>query len=280
MKSITSIVLIGLLAACTAAHEATPGARQRLILATTTSTEDSGLLDYLLPFFEEAYNVDVDVVAVGTGQALEIGSKGDADVVLVHARAREDAFVEAGDAVARFDVMFNDYILIGPEDDPANVKESASAVEAFQRIAAAEANFVSRGDDSGTHTTEKAIWAAAELEPAGAWYISAGQGMGAVIGMSDEMQGYTLSDRATYLARKEQGLKLIILYEGDAILLNPYGVMAVNPEKHPSVNAELARTFIDWLISAETQEHILGFEIGGGPVFFPDSEPYRAAQGS
>lgn len=262
------------------AEAAAEGDAQRLILATTTSTEDSGLLDYLLPFFEEAYNADVDVVAVGTGQALEIGSKGDADVVLVHARAREDAFVEAGDAVARFDVMFNDFILIGPEEDPANVKEAGSAVEAFQRIASAEASFISRGDDSGTHTKELSIWAAAEVEPAGDWYVSAGQGMGAVIGMSDEVQGYTLSDRATYLARKEQGLSLVILYEGDAILLNPYGVMAVNPEKHLNVNAELAQTFIDWLISVETQERILGFEIGGGPVFFPDSEPYRAAQGS
>jgi tungstate transport system substrate-binding protein len=258
------------------------GEAQTLILATTTSTENSGLLAYLLPDFEEEYNVQVDVIAVGTGQALEMGENGDADVLLVHARAREDAFMEAGHGVRREDVMYNDFVIVGPEADPAGIQGMTNAAKALAAIAADEAPFVSRGDDSGTHTKEKAIWAAAEIEPAGDWYISAGQGMGAVLTMADEQQAYTLSDRATYLARTLEGTELVILVEGDPILFNPYGVIAVNPDKGEHIKVGLANAFIDWLISVETQEMIgqFGVEEFGAPLFTPDSASWREAHGS
>ncbi len=256
----------------------TPEDRGRLILATTTSTEDSGLLDYILPVFEEEYGVTVDVVAVGTGQALELGANGDADVVLVHARAREDAFVEEGSGTARYDVMYNDFIIVGPADDPAGIAGMESATEAFAAIAESGAMFISRGDDSGTHSKELSIWEAAGIEPEDDWYISAGQGMGAVLGMAEEFQGYTLADRATYVARLAEGLSLEILVEGDPILFNPYGVIPVNPEKHPDVNYEMAQAFADWITSLETQELIASYEVNGQQLFVPDSEAWREAQ--
>lgn len=251
----------------------------KLILATTTSTNDSGLLDYILPDFEAEFGVEVDVIAVGTGQALALGENGDADVLLVHARAREDAFMDAGHGVSREDVMYNDFVVVGPESDPAGIQGKTNAAEAFKTIAAAQASFVSRGDDSGTHTKEKSIWAAGETEPAGDWYISAGQGMGAVLTMADEQQAYTLSDRATYLARTLEGTELVILVEGDPILFNPYGVIAVNPEKNAEIHADLANQFIDWLISLSTQERIsqFGIEEFGQPLFVPDSAAWREA---
>lgn len=250
-----------------------------LILATTTSTDDSGLLDYILPDFEAETGIKVDVIAVGTGQALELGENGDADVLLVHARAREDAFMEAGHGVRREDVMYNDFVIVGPADDPAGIMGMTDAAAAFQAIADAGAAFVSRGDDSGTHTKEKAIWEAAGIEPAGDWYVSAGQGMGAVLTMADEQQAYTLSDRATYLARTLEGTELVIEVEGDPILFNPYGVMAVNPDKNPEIQADLANLFIDWLISVPVQEKIgtFGVEEFGSPLFVPDSQPWRDA---
>lgn len=250
-----------------------------LVLATTTSTNDSGLLDFILPDFEAETGAEVDVIAVGTGQALSLGENGDADVLLVHARAREDAFMDAGHGVRREDVMYNDFVIVGPADDHAGIQGMENAAEAFQAIADAGASFVSRGDDSGTHTKEKAIWAAAGLEPAGDWYISAGQGMGAVLTMADEQQAYTLSDRATYLARTLEGTELVILVEGDPILFNPYGVIAVNPEKNPEIQNDLANTFIDWLISVPVQEKIstFGIEAFGQPLFVPDSQPWRDA---
>jgi tungstate transport system substrate-binding protein len=249
----------------------------RLILATTTSTQDSGLLDYILPVFKKQYNATVDVVAVGTGQAIQLGTRGDADVLLVHARAQEDAFVKAGDGTARYDVMYNDFVIIGPAEDPAGIKGLKSATEAFQKIADKQAPFVSRGDGSGTDIKEKNIWAALKLTPKGDWYISAGQGMGAVLTMTDEQGAYTLSDRATYAARKAKGLMLDILVEGDPILFNPYGVIPVNPAKHPEVNAKLAETFVNWLVSLETQQLIASYQIGGQQLFTPDSEAWRAA---
>ena len=253
--------------------------RAKLILATTTSTENSGLLAYLLPDFEAEYGVEVDVIAVGTGQALTLGEDGNADVLLVHARAREDAFMEAGHGVRREDVMYNDFVIVGPANDPAGIAGMTDAAEALAKIAEAEAPFVSRGDDSGTHTKEKAIWEAAGIEPSGDWYISAGQGMGAVLTMADEQQAYTLSDRATYLARTLEGTELEILVEGDPILFNPYGVMAVNPDKGDHIQADLANTFIDWLISVPTQEKIgqFGVDEFGAPLFTPDSAPWREA---
>ncbi len=261
---------------------AKPAEPAKLILATTTSTQDSGLLDYILPDFQDEYNVQVEVIAVGTGQAIALGEDGNADVLLVHARAKEDAFMEAGHGVRREDVMYNDFVIVGPADDPAGIAGASNAAEAFQRIADAQARFVSRGDDSGTHTKEKATWAEAGIEPAGDWYISAGQGMGAVLTMADEQQAYTLSDRATYLARTLEGTELVVLVEGDPILFNPYGVIAVDPDKSPQINNELANQFIDWLISLPTQERISQFGVAefGAPLFTPDSAPWREAHPS
>jgi tungstate transport system substrate-binding protein len=252
---------------------------QTLILATTTSTENSGLLGFILPDFEKEYNVQVDVIAVGTGQALKLGQDGNADVLLVHARASEDAFMDAGHGVRREDVMYNDFVIVGPPDDPAGIRGMKEVAPAFQKLAQAQAPFVSRGDDSGTHTKEKAIWEAAGIEPAGDWYISAGQGMGAVLTMADEQQAYTLSDRATYLARTLEGTELEIVVEGDPILFNPYGVIAINPDKGPHIRADLANTFIDWLISVPTQTKIAQFGVAefGAPLFTPDSPPWREA---
>lgn len=252
---------------------------QRLILATTTSTDDSGLLDYILPDFEARYNANVDVVAVGTGQALALGTNGDADVLLVHARAREDEFVSAGDGTARYDVMYNDFVVVGPDADPAGIRGMDSAAAAFENIAKAKAKFVSRGDDSGTHTKERAIWQSAEIEPQGDWYISAGQGMGAVLTMADEQQAYTLSDRGTYIAQQQTGLTLQVLVEGDPELFNPYGVIPVNPEKHPGINAPLGQAFADWITSVETQKLIASYKLAGQQLFFPNSEAWIAAQG-
>lgn len=250
---------------------------QVLTLATTTSTDDSGLLAFILPDFTAQTGIEVNVIAVGTGQALELGENGDADVLLVHARAREDAFMEAGHGVRREDVMYNDFVIVGPAEDPAGIAGMDDAAAALEIIAAAEADFVSRGDDSGTHTKEKAIWASAGIEPVGEWYISAGQGMGAVLTMSDELQAYTLTDRATYLARTLEGTKLEIVVEGDPILFNPYGVMAVNPDKGDHIQNDLANQFIDWLISVPTQEMIaeFGVEQFGMPLFTPDSQSWQ-----
>jgi tungstate transport system substrate-binding protein len=263
----------------TQAAEEPSGAEQtqKLVLATTTSTDDSGLLDYILPDFESEYNVNVEVIAVGTGQALKLGEDGNADVLLVHARAQEDAFMQAGHGVRREDVMYNDFVIVGPPDDPGGIQDMTAAAAAFKQIADTQSLFVSRGDESGTHTKEKAIWSAAGIEPSGDWYISAGQGMGAVLTMANEQQTYTLSDRATYLARTLEGIDLRIMVEGDPILFNPYGVIAVNPEKSPEINAELANTFIDWLVSLPVQEKIsqFGVEEFGSPLFTPDSTAWR-----
>jgi len=279
----TACLLIALLSGCALtpptegpASETFQG--QTLILATTTSTEDSGLLDYLLPDFENIYHVSVDVVSVGTGQALQLGEDGNADVVLVHARAREDEFMQAGHGVRREDVMYNDFVIVGPASDPAEIRGLTNAAEAFNNIARSQVTFVSRGDDSGTHIKEKSIWTAAGLEPAGEWYLSAGQGMGAVLTMADEQGAYTLSDRATYLVRSMEGTDLVILVEGDPILFNPYGVIAVNPDKGPQIKADLANAFIDWLVSVPTQEKIAQFGIDkfGAALFTPDSSAWRA----
>lgn len=255
---------------------------QELLLATTTSTQDSGLLDYLLPLFQQETGVKVNVVAVGTGQALKLGEEGNADVLLVHSRAGEDAFMEAGHGVRREDVMYNDFVILGPKSDPAGLKEMTSAKEAFAKLAETQSTFISRGDDSGTHSKEKAIWKAAAIEPKGDWYVSAGQGMGAVLNMANEQQAYTLSDRATYLARSKQGLDLDIVVEGDKALFNPYGVIAVNPNKGPHIKAELATQFIDWLISVPVQNKIQQFGLAdfGQSLFTPDSQPWHQAKGA
>jgi tungstate transport system substrate-binding protein len=283
-KVLFLLLLSLLIAACQAlpaspVEDALPAAQpaSRLSLATTTSTQDSGLLDFLLPDFETEYGVDVDVIAVGTGQSLKLGEDGNADVLLVHARAQEDAFMTAGHGVRREEVMYNDFVIVGSADDPAGIAGSASAAEALAKIAESEAIFVSRGDESGTHSKEKSIWATAGIEPAGDWYVATGQGMGAVLTMANEQQAYTLSDRATYLARTLQGTELVILFEGDPALFNPYGVIAVNPAKHANIQGELANQFIDWMISLPAQEKIaqFGMDRFGQPLFVPDAESWR-----
>jgi len=252
---------------------------KKLILATTTSTQDSGLLDTLLPDFEKETGINIDVIAVGTGQALKLGEDGNADVLLVHSRAKEDEFMKNGHGVRREDVMYNDYVIVGPQEDPAGIKGTVSAVDAFKKIAETQSLFLSRGDDSGTHTKEKSIWQNAAIEPSGEWYQSTGQGMGEVLTMAEEQAGYTLSDRATYLARTKQGLKLAILVEGDKTLFNPYGVISVNPQKNPNIQAELADQFINWLVSLPVQEKIAKFGLAdfGQSLFIPDSAVWKAA---
>jgi tungstate transport system substrate-binding protein len=255
-----------------------PPEPEKLILATTTSTENSGLLAHILPDFEAKYNARVEVIAVGTGQALKLGEDGNCDVVLVHARSKEDAFVEAGYGVNRKDLMYNDFVIIGPASDPAGVKEMTDAAVAFKKIAESKTKFISRGDESGTHTKEREIWETAGVTPEGDWYISAGQGMGAVLTMANEQLAYTLTDRGTYLARTLEGIDLPVLVEGDPVLFNPYGIIAVNPEVHAHVNFDLAMRFTNWFTSMPTQKVIgeFGKDKFGQPLFVPDSEEWRA----
>jgi len=247
------------------------GAEERpfLTLATTTSTQDSGLLDRLLPKFSAQSGVDVRVVAVGTGRALEIGRAGDADILLVHDRRSEDAFVAEGHAAARRDVMYNDFLVVGPSADPARAK-GAEVARAFAAIADAKAPFVSRGDDSGTHKAERRFWAAAARDPlpgSGAWYFEAGGGMGATLRIAAEKQAYTLTDRATWLALADAG-GLVPLVEGDARLRINYGVMVVSAAKHPGVKAALAEQLASWLTSEAGRSAIAQFRVAGRQVFF------------
>ena len=244
-------------------------AEERLKLATTTSTENTGLLKVLLPPFENKNNCKVDVIAVGTGQSLKLGEQGDVDVVLVHAPELEEKFVKEGYGINRQYVMYNDFIIVGPPEDPAKTKGLKVAKEAFTKIAAAQAPFVSRGDKSGTHTKELAIWKAAVIKPEGNWYIESGKGMGEVLNMANEKKAYTLSDRGTYLAYKEK-TSSIILCEGDPILGNPYHIIGVNPEKFPHVKKELAGRLIEWVTSKEGQQIIRDFkDKNGNPLFTP-----------
>jgi len=243
-------------------------AGERLRMSTTTSTENSGLLKVLLPPFEKRYNCTVDVISVGTGKALKLGETGDVDVVLVHARALEDAFVAAGFGVNRRDVMYNDFIIIGPANDPAGIKGAKTAAEAFKRIAAAHAPFISRGDESGTHQKEKELWKAAAMKPAGSWYVESGQGMGEVITMATERRAYTLADRGTYNAYRSGKTDLKIVFEGEKGLFNPYGVIAVNPKRFPHVKYDLAMKFITYITGPEGQGVIASFKAHGEPVFF------------
>ncbi|HEY8347918.1 MAG TPA: substrate-binding domain-containing protein [Symbiobacteriaceae bacterium] len=244
----------------------------RVILATTTSTRDTGLLDYLIPIFEEKTGYSVDYVAVGTGQALAMGQRGEADVLLVHSPADEKKLVEDGTADSRRLVMHNDFIIVGPPDDPAGIKGSKKAAEAFQKIADAGALFISRGDESGTHKKELAIWKQIGLEPAGqTWYQETGSGMADTLNVAAEKGGYCLTDRGTYLYRKDT-LGLDIMVEGDPILLNIYHVMTINPKKFDKVNAEGAKAFADFLLAEETQKLIAEYGVDkyGQPLFFAD----------
>ena len=243
-------------------------AEDRLKMSTTTSTENSGLLNVLLPPFEKQCNCRVDVISVGTGKALKLGESGDVDVVLVHARQLEDKFVADGYGVNRRDVMYNDFVLIGPAADPAHVKETKTSAEAFKRIADSKSIFISRGDESGTHQKEKEIWATAGMTPQGSWYRSAGQGMGEVIAIATEQRAYTLADRGTYNAFKHGKTDLAILFQGEKGLFNPYGVIAVNPKRFPHVKYDLAIKFINFITGPEGQTIIANYKIEGDPVFF------------
>jgi tungstate transport system substrate-binding protein len=247
----------------------------RITLATTTSTENSGLLAVLLPPFEAKTGIRVDVVAVGTGAAIRLGQNGDADIILVHAPAAEAAFVEAGYGVNRRAVMHNDFVILGPSSDPAGVSGARSATEAYRRLSAATSrsvSFVSRGDDSGTHKKERAIWAAAAIEPSGGWYKEVGQGMGAVLTLASEMGGYTLADRGTFLAMRSK-IALVVHLEGDPVLFNPYSIIAVNPAVHAHSRYEDAMRLIAWVTSQEGQAIIGGFRLQGEELFHPDAIP-------
>ena len=247
-----------------------------LRLATTTSTENTGLLKVLLPPFEQKNNCRVDVISVGTGKALKLGERGDADVVLVHARKAEDKFVADGFGVDRRDVMHNDFVILGPENDPAGINGEKDPAAAFKKIAEKGCPFVSRGDESGTHVKEKEMWQAADVTQKGAWYMESGQDMGATLIMANEKKAYTLCDRATWLAFKEK-VQLKIMSEGDPRLFNPYGVIAVNPQKNPNVKYDLAKAFIEYITSEEGQKIIGDFKKNGEQLFFPDAVKAQGA---
>lgn len=266
-------------AAADAGSPQTPPQRREIILATTTSTYDSGLLDALLPLFEAQTGYVVKVVAVGTGKALRMGQEGNADVLLTHAPQAEKPLVEAADVVDYRLVMYNDFVIVGPAGDPAGVAQATDAADAFRRIAQAQALFVSRGDDSGTHKKEKALWQAAlGRVPAGEpWYLESGEGMGATLRIASEKGAYTLTDRGTYLALRDT-LSLEILFQGDPALLNIYHIMLVNPQKWPQVNVEGGRALIDFFVDPETQALIgeYGVERYGQPLFFPAADKTEA----
>ncbi|MCC5967738.1 MAG: substrate-binding domain-containing protein [Natronohydrobacter sp.] len=250
---------------------AAPATAQGFItVASTTSTENSGLFEHILPIFQEETGIEVRVVSQGTGQALETGRRGDADVVFVHARAQEEAFVAEGYGVQRFDVMYNDFVIVGPNDDPAGLRDAADAAAAMAAIAGAEASFASRGDDSGTHVAEMNLWAAAGVETAGTWYLSTGSGMGATLNTAAQVPAYALTDRGTWLSFENRG-DLEIVFEGDPVLFNPYGIILVNPERHAHVKAEQGQAFIDWIISDDGQTAIASFTVGSEQLFFPSA---------
>ena len=268
MKTYLSFLLV-VITAAVMIHPAQ--SEDRLRMSTTTSTENSGLLTVLLPPFEKANNVKIDVISVGTGKALKLGENGDVDLVLVHARSAEDKFVNDGHGVDRRDVMYNDFVIVGPKSDPASIKDAKNAREVFKRLAQGKAEFISRGDDSGTHQLEKVLWKEADVSPGGKWYIESGQGMGAVLQMAFDKQAYTLADRGTYIAYEDK-IDLPILHEGDKAFFNPYGIIAVNPAKYPKVRYELATKFIDYITGSEGQKIIGEFKQNGKQLFFPNAK--------
>ena len=255
------------------AQGAAPRAAGSIVVSSTTSTEQSGLFKHLLPTFEKKTGIAVKVVAVGTGQALDIGRRGDADVVFVHDRVAEEKFVAEGFGVKRQPVMYNDFVLIGPKADPAGIAGTKDIVQALQRVAAAKAAFVSRGDRSGTHAAELRFWKLAEVDPktgSGGWYRETGSGMGPALNTASGMDAYILADRGTWLSFRNRG-NLMISVEGDRRLFNQYGVILVNPQKHPHVKQQAGQAFIDWLMSAEGQAAIGEYRIGGEQLFFPNA---------
>jgi len=244
-----------------------------IVVASTTTTQDSGLFGYILPLFKAKTGIGVKVVAQGTGQALDTGRRGDADVVLVHAKSAEEKFLAEGFGVKRYPLMFNDFILIGPQSDPAGIKGSKDIVAALKTLKDKGAAFISRGDKSGTHQAELNLWKVAGIDIAaekGPWYKEVGQGMGAALNTASASNAYVLSDRGTWLSFKNKG-DLVIVVEGDKRLFNQYGVMLVNPQKHPSVKKELGQQFIDWLVSPEGQKAIADYKINGQQLFYPNA---------
>jgi tungstate transport system substrate-binding protein len=245
-----------------------------IVVSSTTSTQDSGLFGYILPLFKEKTGIDVKVIAQGTGQALDTGRRGDSDVVFVHAKSAEEKFLAEGEGVKRYPVMYNDFVLIGPKSDPAGIKGMKDVARALKTIKDKQADFISRGDRSGTHIAELALWnkdAGIDIEKEkGPWYKSIGQGMGAALNTAGASNGYVLSDRGTWLSFKNKG-DLQILVEGDKRLFNQYGVMLVNPAKHPNVKKELGQAFIDWLISPDGQKAIANYKINGEQLFYPNA---------
>jgi tungstate transport system substrate-binding protein len=254
----------------------TPASAQdkSIVIASTTSTQDSGLFGHILPLFKAKTGIDVKVIAQGTGQALDTARRGDADVVFVHAKSQEEKFVADGEGVKRFDVMYNDFVLIGPASDPAGIKGLKDITAALKTIQEKAIPFVSRGDKSGTHSAELALWkqAGVDIDTAkGSWYREIGQGMGAALNTAGAMNAYVVSDRGTWLSFKNPG-DLVIAVEGDKRLFNQYGVILVNPEKHPTVKKELGQSFVDWLLSAEGQAAIAAYQVNGKQLFFPNAE--------
>jgi tungstate transport system substrate-binding protein len=263
----------GLLAAVVCFSCAVEAQPRYITVASTTSTEQSGLFKHLLPIFEKKTAIQVRVVALGTGQALDMGRRGDADVVFVHARPLEEKFVVEGYGVRRHEVMYNDFVLIGPKSDPVKVAGGKDAAQALQRIHKARAPFVSRGDRSGTHFAELELWKAAGIDIARgkeSWYRETGQGMGPALNTASAMNAYVLADRGTWLSFKNRG-ELAILVEGDRRLFNQYGIILVNPQKHLGVKKEMGQAFIDWIISSEGQEAVAAYRIGGEQLFFPNA---------
>jgi tungstate transport system substrate-binding protein len=274
-RSSLALIAAALVAFAAHAAPAPAGPHAFITLASTTSTEQSGLFRHLLPAFRKATGIEVRVVAVGTGQALDMARRGDADVVLVHDRAAEERFVSEGHGVKRYPVMYNDFIVVGPRSDPAHAR-GTDIVAALQRIAAARSPFVSRADKSGTHAAEMRYWKAAGIEkPSGAWYRETGSGMGATLNTASGMAAYALADRGTWLSFANRG-ELEVLVEGDARLFNQYGVILVNPARHPHVKREAGQAFIDWLVAPAGQAAIASYRVAGQPLFFPDAaDPSR-----
>jgi tungstate transport system substrate-binding protein len=273
------IVIVAAVLAAAAVIKPAQAEDKSIVVASTTSTQDSGLFDHILPLFKQKTGIDVKVVAQGTGQALDTGRRGDADVVFVHAKSAEEKFLAEGGGVKRYPVMYNDFVLIGPKSDPAAIKGMKDVAKAFQTIKDKQAPFVSRGDRSGTHIAELTIWnkdAGIDIDKEkGPWYKSIGQGMGAALNTATASNAYVLSDRGTWLSFKNKG-DLQILVEGDKRLFNQYGVMLVNPDKHPHVKKDLGQAFIDWLISPEGQKAIADYKINGEQLFYPNATDSNA----
>ncbi|MEZ5449032.1 MAG: substrate-binding domain-containing protein [Thiolinea sp.] len=276
MKKLLSTLLLAAPLLFNTAYADDKPANMVMKMATTTSTDNSGLLNELLPEFEKDTGYSVQVIAVGTGKALKMGEDGDVDVVLVHAPAAEEKFVESGFGTKRHPVMYNDFIILGPDSDPAGLKDAESAADGLKKVAETESIFVSRGDDSGTHKKEKALWEAAGIKPEGEWYREAGQGMGKVIQMAGELEAYTLADRGTWLASMDKSPLKVVL-EGDEVLFNPYGIIAVSPERYPDINNAGAEALIQWITSAKGQQLIGEFKVADQQLFVPSAETTEAA---